>query len=78
MDSGARSKPSLLSRRPRLASNESDVENKGPLGLTTIYDPPLPAIADLIFVHGLNGGSRSTWSENNDLTLFWVRYSGSL
>ena len=61
----------IFTRRPRLGSNESDIENKGPLGLTTIYDPPLPAIADLIFVHGLTGGSRSSWSKNNDPSLFW-------
>jgi hypothetical protein len=43
----------LFTRRPWSESNESDNENKGPLGLTTVYNPPLSAIADLIFVHGL-------------------------
>jgi hypothetical protein len=57
--------------RPRRDSNESDIERKGPLGLTTVYNPPIPAIADLIFVHGLGGGSQSSWSKNNDPTLFW-------
>ena len=56
-------------RRPRAGSNESDIEHKGPLGLTTVYNPPLNAIADLIFVHGLTGGSRSSWSKNNDPSL---------
>ncbi|KAI0431581.1 hypothetical protein F5Y09DRAFT_187785 [Xylaria sp. FL1042] len=36
---------------------------KGPLGLTTLFEPDGQAVADLIFVHGLNGGSRSTWSK---------------
>ncbi|KAI0199807.1 hypothetical protein F4808DRAFT_471256 [Astrocystis sublimbata] len=45
---------------------------KGPLGLTTVYEPEGQAAADLIFVHGLNGGSRSTWSKADSGT-FWPR-----
>lgn len=44
---------------------------KGPIGLTTLHDPGDATVADLIFVHGLNGGSQSTWSKNGDLSLFW-------
>lgn len=66
------SRLSAFTRRPRRESGyDNDNDVKGPLGLTTIYDPPLPAIADLIFVHGLAGGSRSTWSKNHDPNLFW-------
>jgi len=61
----------ILTRRPRSVSNENDIDHKGPLGLTTLYEPPLPAIADIIFVHGMNGGSRSTWSKGNDPHLYW-------
>ncbi|KAL2173394.1 uncharacterized protein P884DRAFT_211950, partial [Thermothelomyces heterothallicus CBS 202.75] len=48
---------------------------KGPLGLTTLYVPdpentPAP-VADIIFVHGLNGGSSSTWSKGNDPECYW-------
>jgi len=68
---GTGSGASRILRRPRAGSNESDIENKGPLGLTTLYNPPLNAIADLIFVHGLTGGSRSSWSKNNEPNLFW-------
>lgn len=48
-------------------------ETKGPLGLTTVYIPSSdqPVIADVVFVHGLNGGSRSTWSQGGDPALFW-------
>jgi hypothetical protein len=46
---------------------------KGPLGLTTIHKPAESAAVDLIFVHGLNGGSYSTWSKNGDLSLFWPK-----
>jgi hypothetical protein len=63
----------IFTRRPRGEANESDSKNKGPLGLNTVYNPPLPAIADLIFVHGLNGGSRSSWSKNDDSSLFWPK-----
>lgn len=31
---------------------------KGPLGLTTVYKPLGKAVADLVFIHGLGGGSR--------------------
>jgi hypothetical protein len=66
------SRLSVFTRRPRReSSNDNDNDVKGPLGLNTLYDPPLPAIADLIFVHGFAGGSRSTWSKNHDPNLFW-------
>jgi hypothetical protein len=52
--------------------SDTGLENdKGPLGLTTIYNPLEKAIADIIFVHGLGGGSRKTWSKNEDPALFW-------
>ena len=44
---------------------------KGPLGLGTLSEPLGPAIADLVFVHGLGGGSRSTWTKSTDASLFW-------
>lgn len=44
---------------------------KGPIGLTTVHDPGEDVVADLIFVHGLNGGSESTWTKNNIPSLFW-------
>lgn len=48
-------------------------EVKGPVGLTTIAQPEGNAIVDLIFVHGLNGGSFSTWTHGGNLALFWPR-----
>lgn len=44
---------------------------KGPLGLTTLIEPLGLAVADLVFVHGLGGGSRSTWTKDSDASLFW-------
>lgn len=46
---------------------------KGPLGLCTLSEPEGPAIADLVFVHGLGGGSKSTWTKDLDPDLFWPR-----
>lgn len=44
---------------------------KGPLGLSTLFDPGHTAIADLVFVHGLGGGSKSTWTKSGDPALYW-------
>ncbi|KAM0804114.1 hypothetical protein BDR22DRAFT_800435 [Usnea florida] len=61
--------------RPFTKRNDVDAPDaqypKGPLGLTTLYEPSGPAIADLVFVHGLGGGSRSTWTHSSDTSLFW-------
>lgn len=46
---------------------------KGPLGLNTLFEPTQPAIADLVFVHGLGGGSQSTWTKSNDPSLYWPK-----
>jgi hypothetical protein len=64
---------SLFSRtftRREHGSNDSE-DVKGPYGLTTLYNPKGNAVADLIFVHGLGGGSRSTWTKSMDPLLFW-------
>lgn len=51
-------------------SNEDDI--KGPLGLTLLFDPSEPLI-DLVFVHGLGGGSRKTWSKTGDPYHYWPK-----
>lgn len=45
---------------------------RDPLGLHLIHRPEnaLPK-ADIVFIHGLGGTSRSTWSKNRDPDLFW-------
>lgn len=50
---------------------ESSADLKGPLGLNTLYQPTNAVTADLIFVHGLGGGSRSTWTKFGDSSLYW-------
>lgn len=66
-----------LTRQSTRASTDEPVANgvsKGPLGLTTLYDPQAESVvADVIFVHGLNGGSQSTWSKGNNPAAFWPR-----
>jgi hypothetical protein len=67
---------SLFSRgRLRREAGRVDTPDdpKGALGLCTLAEPEVPTIADLIFVHGLGGGSKSTWSKDLDLDLFWPR-----
>lgn len=45
---------------------------KGPLGLNLLYAPSEPLV-DLIFVHGLGGGSRKTWSKTTDPYHYWPK-----
>ena len=60
-----------LTRRD--AGGQTAEDGKGPFGLTTLFDPQLPVIADLVFVHGLGGGSKSTWTKSNDPSLYWPK-----
>ena len=66
---------SFLSRTltKRDAGGHSSEDGKGPYGLNTLFDPEAPAIADLVFVHGLGGGSKSTWTKSNDPSLYWPK-----
>jgi len=44
----------------------------GPYGLTLLHQPSEPLL-DLIFVHGLGGGSRKTWSKTPSAAHFWPK-----
>ncbi|KAI1759681.1 hypothetical protein GGR53DRAFT_130182 [Hypoxylon sp. FL1150] len=50
-----------------------DDEIHGELGLATLYEPSCPtgAAADIVFVHGLGGGSRKTWSYSPARHHYW-------
>ncbi|KAI1392460.1 uncharacterized protein F4822DRAFT_436235 [Hypoxylon trugodes] len=50
-----------------------DDETHGVLGLTTLHEPPPPnkTLADIVFVHGLGGGSRKTWSYSPSKHHYW-------
>ena len=43
---------------------------RGPLGLNLLYSPSEPLI-DFVFVHGLGGGSKKTWSKTSSVTHYW-------
>ncbi|ORY66267.1 NACHT and WD domain protein [Pseudomassariella vexata] len=45
---------------------------RGPLGLHVLHSPAEP-LAELIFVHGLGGGSRKTWSKESSSAHFWPK-----
>ncbi|KAL2269347.1 hypothetical protein VTJ83DRAFT_1531 [Remersonia thermophila] len=47
-------------------------DTHGPLGLNLLSEPPEPHV-DFIFVHGLAGGSRKTWSYSPDSSTFWPK-----
>ncbi|BCS04131.1 NACHT and WD domain protein [Aspergillus luchuensis] len=50
---------------------EVNVDNpRGPLGLNLLHSPPEPQI-ESIFVHGLGGGSRKTWSKTTSGYHYW-------
>ena len=62
-----------LSTYPEASSDRSEIPSKvaDPLGLRVLYDPEHARKADIIFVHGLGGTSRLTWSKYKNLDLFW-------
>ncbi len=45
-------------------------DSNGPLGLNLLYSPSEPLI-DFVFVHGLGGGSRKTWSKTSSVRHYW-------
>lgn len=59
-----------LSRASTVVDDGSDT--KGSLGLTLLYAPSEPRF-DFVFVHGLGGGSRKTWSKTASASHYWPR-----
>lgn len=49
-----------------------DEAQRGPLGLHLLHASPKPLV-ELIFVHGLRGGSIKTWRKGGDHSLFWPK-----
>lgn len=61
------------SKSPAFAEHSEPREDfKGPLGLNLLHAPSKPLV-DLIFVHGLGGGSRKTWSKTTDPYHYWPK-----
>ncbi|KAH6637293.1 Alpha/Beta hydrolase protein [Chaetomium tenue] len=66
------SKLRRLSGSPSGGRTLSPVDIKGPLGLNLLHEPSEPRV-DFIFVHGLFGGSRKTWSYSQEQGMFWPK-----
>jgi pimeloyl-ACP methyl ester carboxylesterase len=61
----------ISSRWAQKTRDKDETEDtRGPLGLRILYASPEPLI-NLIFVHGLRGGSTKTWTKGEDPKLFW-------
>jgi hypothetical protein len=58
-------------RRNSDSSRRPSNADPGPLGLNVVYSPKNGHKVDIVFVHGLGGTSRWTWSKFRDPTLFW-------
>ena len=54
-------------------TDEASGDLKGAFGLNTLCDAGPTALADLVFVHGLGGGSKSTWTYSGDPRLYWPK-----
>ncbi|KAF5696237.1 wd40 repeat protein [Fusarium globosum] len=77
-----RSSASSLGRRftnllpiSRKSTRQVTERAKNEFGLNTVYQPPESSnvIADLVFVHGLGGGSSTTWCIHGDPEIFWPK-----
>jgi hypothetical protein len=72
-------KPTPVKRRFTVAwarkrhGKEDDEDVPGPIGLRLLHSSSEPLI-DLIFVHGLRGGSIKTWRKGSDLRYFWPQW----
>lgn len=52
-------------------SPSGGIGDSGPLGLNIVYTPSDGHKVDIIFVHGLGGTSKWTWSKYKNPELFW-------
>ena len=71
---GGRSQYSVSNSITRQFTSPLDVssqEGQDPLGLKVIHRPLGDRRVDIVFVHGLGGSSRMTWSKNRNLDFFW-------
>ncbi|KAK0706330.1 hypothetical protein B0T26DRAFT_755844 [Lasiosphaeria miniovina] len=70
---GFRGRLKSLRRTTTDKSKTSTPDNlRGALGLNLLHEPSEPRV-DFVFVHGLNGGSRRTWSATSDPSTFWPK-----
>lgn len=60
------------SQKTSQSSIEIAEEIRGQYGLVLLSSPSEPVV-DFVFVHGLRGGSRKTWSKSADPRHFWPK-----
>ncbi|KAI9759059.1 MAG: hypothetical protein M1835_000474 [Candelina submexicana] len=58
------------SRARKITDSNDEKTGRGPLGLRLLHSSPEPLI-DIIFVHGLRGGSIKTWRKGYDPRNIW-------
>ncbi|KAH8776662.1 NACHT and WD domain protein [Diaporthe sp. PMI_573] len=63
--------PGVLTVHDGDLTRKSSETDSGAFGLNVVYTPDHGHKADIVFVHGLGGTSRWTWSKNRDPDLFW-------
>lgn len=63
--------PNVPTTRDVALVRKSSDADSGAFGLNVVYTPDHGHKADIVFVHGLGGTSRWTWSKNRDPDLFW-------
>lgn len=66
----ARKRFSISWARGRRQAKSGPSRQIGPKGLSILHRPPEPLV-DIIFVHGLRGGSIKTWQKGGDPQRFW-------
>ncbi|KAL8906667.1 MAG: hypothetical protein Q9171_006190, partial [Xanthocarpia ochracea] len=69
-DDGSESSVSITTSSFQDPRKQSE-RDPGPLGLNVVFTPKNSQKVDIVFVHGLGGTSRKTWSKNEDPELFW-------
>lgn len=65
---------SLSSNTLRPVRSRSADRRNEPLGLHVVHEPEESRSIDVIFVHGLGGTSRLSWSWNRDISYFWPQW----
>ncbi|KAH9906756.1 hypothetical protein F4778DRAFT_594863 [Xylariomycetidae sp. FL2044] len=55
------------------SSGDNEEGVRGPIGLQLLHCSPEPLV-DIIFVHGLRGGSIKTWRKGDDPRNFWPKF----
>ncbi|OAR03064.1 hypothetical protein LLEC1_04718, partial [Akanthomyces lecanii] len=63
--------PTSTTTEPSLLESAWDPTSSGPFGLNVVYTPEKGQQADIVFVHGLGGTSRATWTKDKNPNLFW-------